>query len=275
MKKYSFLVSIPTYNSENTVGKAIESVKNQSYEDIDCNIVDSYSKDTTVEIAEQLNTKAILYKGKLLGARYEGFIHSTADYVIFMDSDQVLNEDMIERLNVLLNENPYDMVILEEKSYKTDTYTEKMFNLDRENVHKQYSYNISADQGVLLPRVFKKSLLTEAFKNIDPALYPEVVSHDHAIIYYEATKLSKDIGFLKDAVFHQEPKSLQEVFHHFIRFGKNTRDFVKMGLYTDLITKKMSGRNRGFIKQLSFDKLKTFPLLFTKWLGYYYGYYFK
>jgi glycosyltransferase involved in cell wall biosynthesis len=275
MTKHTFLVSIPTYNSAKTIEKAITSVQDQKDADYSLNIVDSYSSDETQKIARSLNAPCILYKGKLLGARYEGFINSDAEYVIFMDSDQVLSDTMLKRLNALLQEDDYDMVILGETSYKTETYTEKMFCLDRKNVHKEFEYNLSPENGVLLPRVFKKSLLIKAFNEIDESLYPEVVSHDHAIIYFEATKFSKHIGYLKNAVFHQEPTTLTEVFTHFKRFGHNTREFMSLGLYNDLIVSKMSGRNKGFMKNMTMDKVKTFPLLFAKWLGYYYGYYLK
>ncbi|MBU2459188.1 MAG: glycosyltransferase, partial [Nanoarchaeota archaeon] len=46
-------VNIPTFNSEKTLGKTIESVKSQTYPEIEILIVDSHSKDKTLEIAKQ------------------------------------------------------------------------------------------------------------------------------------------------------------------------------------------------------------------------------
>ena len=273
MANLKFHISIPTLNSAETIGRAIDSVLAQTYKNYTVNLVDSFSKDITQEIAENKGVRVILYRGKLLGARYEGFTNEDCDYAIFMDSDQVLAPDLLQKLNDRLAIEPASMVILEEHSYKTETPAQKMYDLDRTIVQKEYTYNVSPENGVLLPRVFKKSLLTEAFAKIDTKLYPEVVAHDHAIIYYEAYKLSPSIIFLpRDAVFHQEPRSLYATFWHFVSYGRNTRKFEEMGLYTDLINNKMSGRNRGLTHNLFSRKLFTLPLLASKWLGYKYGY---
>jgi glycosyltransferase involved in cell wall biosynthesis len=235
------------------------------------NVVDSYSRDATPSIARSHGVQLIFYKGKLLGARYEGVIASYADYVLFMDSDQVLAPGSLARLLDLLEEKSHDMVILEEGSYRTRTLTEKMYNLDRALVHDAYSYNVSPERGVLMPRVFKRALLLKAFESIDPALLPVVTAHDHAIIYYECCKLSSDIALLPKAMFHQEPPTLRETFHHFVSYGRNVRSFEDLGAYEDLIRSKMKGRNAGVLKALQPKRVLTLPLLLAKYAGYHYG----
>lgn len=272
MKNYTYLITIPTLNSENTISDCIESVKKQTYKNYSCNIVDSYSRDKTIKIAKRNNIPVKKYDGKLLGARFEGFINESIDYVIFIDSDQILEKTFLERLNTLINRQHADMVILEEKSYKTDTLVEKMYNLDRSIVHKEFEYNISPFNGVLLPRVFVKKLLVKAYKQIDSSLYPVVTAHDHAIIYYECFKISNKISYLKNALFHQEPNSLFKVYKHFAIYGKNTRSFKHLKIYDKLIDKKIDGRNKGLLKNILSKKILTLPLLITKGLGYYYGY---
>ncbi|MFH7873662.1 MAG: glycosyltransferase, partial [Candidatus Aenigmatarchaeota archaeon] len=44
-------IIIPTYNSEKTLAKCLESIKNQSYKNIEIIVVDRFSKDKTAEIA--------------------------------------------------------------------------------------------------------------------------------------------------------------------------------------------------------------------------------
>ena len=53
------LISIVTaaYNSEKTIAQTIESVLNQTYENIEYIVVDGLSKDHTVEIAESYRDK--------------------------------------------------------------------------------------------------------------------------------------------------------------------------------------------------------------------------
>ena len=53
MKNSLVSVTIPTYNSEKTLRKTLMSVKNQSYKNIEIIIIDSNSKDKTIEIAKK------------------------------------------------------------------------------------------------------------------------------------------------------------------------------------------------------------------------------
>jgi len=46
-------VVIPTYNSANTIGTCLESIENQTYEDIEIIVVDNFSTDETAEIAKE------------------------------------------------------------------------------------------------------------------------------------------------------------------------------------------------------------------------------
>lgn len=268
----TLVVSIPTLNSAATLAATIESVQHQLQPGVSINVVDSRSTDSTEDIARSHGVEFISYPGKLLGARYEGFAHSDADYVLFMDSDQVLAEGALARLLDLLERDDHDMVILEESSYRTRTLTEKMYDLDRRLVHEAYSYNVSPEHGVLLPRVFRRSLLMKAFEKIPAEILPAVVAHDHAIIYYECYQLSTDVALLPHAMFHQEPPSLHETFHHFVSYGRNVRSFEHLGVYEELIKSKMQGRNAGVLKTLQPKRVLTLPLLLAKFSGYYYGY---
>ena len=57
MKGKLVSVNIPTYNSESTLEQCLKAVKNQTYKDIEIVIIDSYSKDKTLDIAKNLMQK--------------------------------------------------------------------------------------------------------------------------------------------------------------------------------------------------------------------------
>ena len=52
-------VIIPTYNSSRTLEKCLESIKNQTYKNIEIIVVDNNSTDNTKEIAKKFADKAI------------------------------------------------------------------------------------------------------------------------------------------------------------------------------------------------------------------------
>ena len=72
--KDSSLVSvvIPTYNSEKTLAKCLESIKNQTYKNIEVIVVDKFSVDQTVENAKKFNAKIIQSSAEMSKARNIG-----------------------------------------------------------------------------------------------------------------------------------------------------------------------------------------------------------
>ncbi len=80
-------IVIPTYNSEKTLPLCLESVKRQTYRNIEVIVVDSYSKDRTVEIARRFGAKVIQTRGALLWARYIGHLYARGQIELLLDSD--------------------------------------------------------------------------------------------------------------------------------------------------------------------------------------------
>ena len=109
-------VNIRTYNSAKTLGKTLESVKEQSYSNIEILVSDGFSKDGSVKIAKKFGAR-VSFADKLGDARYQNYINSKGKYIISLDSDQFFEEKLIE---VCVNEcekNGYDALIITEKSF--------------------------------------------------------------------------------------------------------------------------------------------------------------
>jgi len=97
-KKENNLISIiiPTKNSQTTLKKCLESVMRQTYKNIEIVVVDNYSKDKTKEIALQY-TRLFFQKGKERSAqRNYGIQKSKGNYLLFLDSDMILSQTVIE-----------------------------------------------------------------------------------------------------------------------------------------------------------------------------------
>jgi len=93
-KKPNFSIIIPTYNREKMVIRAIESVLNQSYKNIEIIVIDDCSTDNTKEIINGLfckdkRIKYIRTKKNLggAGARNFGVKESSGEFIAFLDSD--------------------------------------------------------------------------------------------------------------------------------------------------------------------------------------------
>lgn len=104
-EKYKVSVIMSCYNAGMTLSKAIESVINNSYRNIELLIIDDSSTDDSLTIAKEFTNKdsriRIIEHKENLGAgisRKDGIENSTGDYVCFCDSDDELLKDHIKNL---------------------------------------------------------------------------------------------------------------------------------------------------------------------------------
>jgi glycosyltransferase involved in cell wall biosynthesis len=260
-------VNIPTRNSSKTLSSCIEAVKAQSYPNIEIIVIDSKSTDNTVEIAQQHSVTIISTDWKLLGARYLGVQASKGDYVLLLDSDQILYPTTIERLVSESKKN--DMMCLGETAYNPQTFLEKLFVADRNLVNRFSDMHLDPIAGVMLPRFYKKSILWSAFERIPIDKLHDVVAHDHAIIYYEAYQQSKSVGIVPKAVMHKEPATLMDLWRKNYRYGITTRELLDANLYTDLLKKKTRFRRGSSL--FDYESFQSFVLLLLKGIPYMLG----
>jgi len=89
-------VIIPTKNSEEFLVDCLESIKKQTYKDVEIIVVDNNSTDRTKKLASKY-TKLVFNKGPERSAqRNFGAIKSTGDYLLFIDSDMELSKKAVE-----------------------------------------------------------------------------------------------------------------------------------------------------------------------------------
>lgn len=120
MSKVSVIV--PIYNVEEYIEECVRSIIAQSYKDIEIILVDDCGNDNSVQIAENiLNDEAhgkfsfvVLHHEKnrgLSAARNTGVEVASGDYVYFMDSDDTITPDCIEKLVYRAESTGADIVV--------------------------------------------------------------------------------------------------------------------------------------------------------------------
>jgi len=103
---------IPTFNSENTIKRCLQSVLNQKLKPDEILIIDNNSTDNTIKLVSDIKTKSkipiiiIFQKKKGLGnARNLGVKNSKYNYIASVDSDCVANKNWLKELTKEFN-NP-------------------------------------------------------------------------------------------------------------------------------------------------------------------------
>ena len=109
-------VIVPVYNVEKYLEECLESIKRQTYTDIEVILVNDGSIDRSKEICERYCEKDSRFKllnqenKGLSGARNRGMLESKGEFISFVDSDDVLKEDMLEQLMKQMTSEDIDIV---------------------------------------------------------------------------------------------------------------------------------------------------------------------
>ena len=95
-------VIMPTYNHAKFIGKAIDSVLNQTYQNLELIVIDNYSEDDTEKIVASYKDNRIIYlkfrnNGIIATSRNHGIKHSHGDYIAFLDSDDLWHKQKLEK----------------------------------------------------------------------------------------------------------------------------------------------------------------------------------
>ncbi|MCL1978118.1 MAG: glycosyltransferase [Candidatus Bathyarchaeota archaeon] len=113
-EKPKISVIIPTRNSAKTLVRCLQSIDYQTFRQIEIVIVDAFSSDETINIAKKFQTKILQMKGFQSKARNIGIQQSTGEFVLFLDSDQVLSKTVIEDCLVMCLNNRAGMIRIPE-----------------------------------------------------------------------------------------------------------------------------------------------------------------
>ncbi len=108
-------VIIPMYNSEKYIEKCINSVIEQTYNNIEILIINDCSTDSSLNIVKNIKDERIKVitftenKGVSI-ARNEGINLATGDYICFIDSDDFWVKEKIEKQLEFIEKNNYEFI---------------------------------------------------------------------------------------------------------------------------------------------------------------------
>ena len=214
-------VIIPTYNEEKVIGDCLESLKKQSYKDLEIIVVDDGSKDSSKFKTQNAKLQFKIQKLKLLEqnhkgpgeARNLGAKKASGEILVFVDADMTFDKDFIKNLV---------KPIIDGKTI--GTFSKEEFVLNKDNVWSK-CWNIN--KGLPIDRMHPKN-------------YPDTQKVFRAILKKEFDKSGgfAPIGYIDDytiseklgvqavaspgAIFyHRNPETLNEVFEQARWIGKS------------------------------------------------------
>ncbi|OGM56044.1 hypothetical protein A3F62_03950 [Candidatus Woesebacteria bacterium RIFCSPHIGHO2_12_FULL_44_11] len=204
-------VIIPTHNEEKVIGECLESLKLQSYKDMEVVVVDDGSTDNSkVKIQKSKfksqNFRFLKQSHKGVGAaRNLGSEKASGEILVFVDADMTFAENFITKLV---------QPIIDQKT--VGTFSKEEYLANKDNVWAR-CWNIN--RGLPLDRMLPKNYpdKQKVFRAIKKSAFEGVGGFDEQAGYTDDYSLSDKLGVKAVAApgakfYHKNPDSLKEVF---------------------------------------------------------------
>lgn len=148
-------IIISAWNAEQYIGQTLESLLNQTWANLEIIVVNDGSTDDTLPVARSFESRGVkvisqVNKGQD-AALNSGYLHSKGDYIKFMDSDDLLNWEMIEIQMKTLDGSQEHVAYGEwARFYNNDVTTADFTPLDYWTDREPLDFMTARPEGVML-----------------------------------------------------------------------------------------------------------------------------
>lgn len=288
-------VVIPIYNVENYLAACLDSIVNQTLEDIEIICINDGSTDNTLEVlnsyAEKDDRFTVITQenGGHAVATNKGMDLATGKYLYLMDSDDVLEDlEALEKTYKIAEEKQLDFVLfqainyneVEERYYKAENYS--MNRLAKRVGENIFNYKDVGKLAFTITVTPWTKLYNRQFVVDSGARFPEGLIFEDNVFFWEVFFSAERIYFLKEHLFARRWHSASSTRAGDTRFLDSiaVNDLVidvfrRFDLLNDeycpeLYNKKIRTINMRFnrirdeYKDLYFEKMKE---NFTEWVA--------
>ncbi len=141
MKEVRFAILMPAYNAQNDIRKALDSIINMEYQNFQVYVINDGSVDDTGKIIkeyEKIDSRIIgLHQDNkgISGAYCYAFNEMNCDYVMFLDSDDSFDDNVLKDVNnVILNEK-FDIIQFGISYYDESWVFQKSLTFDESSIY--------------------------------------------------------------------------------------------------------------------------------------------
>ena len=193
-KKDKISVIIPSYNRAKLITKSIESVLNQTYDNIEVIVVDDGSTDNTEEVIKQISDKRVKYiklkkNSGACHARNVGIEEATGKYIAFQDSDDEFLPTKLEKQYDNMIKNKADMDFCKMNIYTGDNIiTVPANNREKRILKEKYLEELSYGNYIGTPLILITKKLAQ--KTLFNENLPRLQDYDFVLRAVPGAKLS-------------------------------------------------------------------------------------
>lgn len=199
-------VIVAAYNIEKYIKKCLLSILEQSMKDIEIIVVNDGSTDNTLNVIEEIiqkekRIKLINQKNcGLIEARKTGLKYATGEYILFVDGDDWLEEDCLEKLYKEAKKDSYDIVM----------YNAFWVNKDKKKLMSTFDNKINSTDdllsclflGKIMPTMWAK-LIKRSFICENNIQFPKDISYAEDLATVASLFMNKPkVSFIEDSLYN-------------------------------------------------------------------------
>lgn len=198
-------VIIPVFNVEKYLGRCLDSVINQTYRNIEIILVNDGSTDKSLDICRQYGTSDSRIKifeetnQGLSVARNTGIENATGEYLVFVDSDDYIDKNMIKKLYESLVKYNADVAVCDFIDFSKDEEVKVKRNSGKiEEIYEEdflkYLYRYYKTMVVSWNKLYKRKIFTNL-------RFPEGKLHEDEFILYKWMFQCKKIIYIREKLY--------------------------------------------------------------------------
>ncbi len=158
-------VIVPVYNTEKYLKNCLDSIINQTYKDIEIILINDGSKDNSLSVLQEYEAVEKRIKvfsqenSGVSSARNKGIDLSSGEYILFIDSDDYLEPNMVEVLVNNLEDTKADISCCQ-NDYRQAQLSCELEVWNKEKALEEFMIHKNFD-GQLTTKLFKRSIVKD------------------------------------------------------------------------------------------------------------------
>lgn len=201
-------IILPVYNAEKYLEKCLDSLKSQTFTDVEILCIDDGSKDKSLEILKSFSRKDKRFKvlsqpnSGPAAARNLGLKNASGTYLMFCDSDDWYQPDMCEKMLHALVKHSVDIVvcscdIVDEDEHMRPQGEVGYYLLNYSGYQKITDEVVTLTNIMLWNKIFKMELIRQY--QID---FPAGYEYDDNCFYWQYMSVAKSAYFLDEKLYN-------------------------------------------------------------------------
>lgn len=169
-------VIVPVFNLKKTLKKCVDSVLSQTYSDLEIILVDDGSTDSseklcdTYPVADSRVSVLHVENGGVASARNHGIKIAKGEYITFIDSDDHIEPDYLEKLVAAMDGDDCILSMCNSYEFKNGDLKKRIFSTKEKCSVKEYfevAYYYRAEGGTCWGKLFRTADIKNMFRDFN------------------------------------------------------------------------------------------------------------